>query len=325
MAQGRARAAAVVPLAALAAPIRPLTCTPRALPRHSTMAQGRPRAVSVALLAALAALAAPILLLSTPASALYCTPVPQADSCFNDTVAHPLGVLVDEFDANMTVESCTLACAANGYPLLAATGHTAPSPQGFCYCGAAVDPAAQAVPASNCDVPCPGNSSQTCGGNGFSSLYAMQCNGPLPPAPVGPPLPPGPACSQPQAQAWPFCNTSLPLEARVADLVGRISLVEAGAQLTSRESPAIPRLGINRSFYWGMNSIHGLMNNVACVPNCPTSWPDGIALAASWNESMWQVMGAVSGVEARALSNTVWAADSLTLWGPTINLVRDGR
>lgn len=43
---------------------------------------------------------------------------------------------------------------------------------------------------------------------------------------------------------FPFCDTSLPLEARVNDLVGRIPLDQIGAQLTARQSPAMPELGL---------------------------------------------------------------------------------
>ena len=59
------------------------------------------------------------------------------------------------------------------------------------------------------------------------------------------------------AKKWKFCDTSVPLDERVSDLVKRISLQEAGSLLTARESAAIPRLGIP-AFYWGTNAIHGV-------------------------------------------------------------------
>ena len=53
----------------------------------------------------------------------------------------------------------------------------------------------------------------------------------------------------------------MPLDERVTDLVNRITMAEAGAMLTARQSPAIPRLGIPE-FYWGTNAIHGIGNQV---------------------------------------------------------------
>jgi hypothetical protein len=73
-------------------------------------------------------------------------------------------------------------------------------------------------------------------------VYNVTCDGPLPPPP-GPPLT-GIACSQPESVGWAFCDKTQPLEARVADLVSRITLWELGPQLTARQAPAIPRLGI---------------------------------------------------------------------------------
>ena len=180
-----------------------------------------------------------------------------------------------------------------------------PPPLFWCYCGAAIAPRAVPAPAGDCSIPCPTNASQTCGGNYRLSVYGVACDGPLPPPPT--PLAPGPACSQPETRGLPFCNTALPLTARVADLVGRIELQEIGPQLTARNSPAIPRLGIN-AFYWGVNNVHGITNAVSggelCVPGgrCATIWPSGPALGASFNATLYREMGQNTGVEMRAVS-----------------------
>lgn len=181
-----------------------------------------------------------------------CTVSPTL-GCYSDAGARVVGYLVDQTDAAMTVESCGLACAASGFTFVGTTAHPG---SGYCYCDVAANPAAQPAAAASCNVPCPGNASETCGGSGYTSLYKLTCDGPLPPAPVGPPLAPGRACSQPQTAGWLWCNASAPLEDRLADLVGRFSLPEIGPQLTSRESPAVPRLGLP-AFYWGTNAIHG--------------------------------------------------------------------
>lgn len=301
------------------------------------------------------AAAAPLLLLATTGAAALaglpnCTLSPTL-GCYSDTGARAAGYLIVQADKTMTVESCALACQVDGFPIVAATANPT---DGYCYCDLRLNPAAQKAPASSCNMPCPGNKGETCGGNEFSSVFQLTCDGPLPPAPVGPPLAFGRACSQPESKLWPFCNTSLGIEDRVADLVARYALTDIGPALTSRESPAIPRLGLP-GFYWGTNAIHGNFDGLIgviglwpgaprlhlfgqvppsrdqpsapptlpttsalcsagiagsdCRPSgaCPTSWPDGIAMAASWNETAWRLMGAITGRELRALDNLVWS------------------
>lgn len=136
--------------------------------------------------------------------------------------------------------------------------------------------------------------------------------------PPAPPLPPGPACSQVASRAFKFCNTSLSLEARVADLVRRVSVGEAGALLTARESPAIPRLGVP-AFYWGTNTLHGVQWGNA------TSFPQTVNLASTWNRSVWRGVGRVVGRELRALHNVGIPNVGLTSWSPVINVQRDPR
>lgn len=168
-------------------------------------------------------------------------------ACYNDSAPRPVSYLAGGDIPTMTVQSCGLLCTVDGFTVVGATGNPA---AGYCYCGAGIDPKAQVVANSFCNITCPGNRSENCGGVGFTRVYNMTCDGPLPPQPVGPPLPFGRACSQAATRGWRFCNVSLSLDERVADLVARIALSEIGPQLTSRESPAIPRLGLP-GFYWG--------------------------------------------------------------------------
>jgi hypothetical protein len=71
------------------------------------------------------------------------------------------------------------------------------------------------------------------------------------------------AC-QPPYDWFPFCNVSLPLKDRVADLVGRLQGPEIVPQLQARHgggtSPLpndnVTRLGLPE-FDWGMNAVHG--------------------------------------------------------------------
>jgi hypothetical protein len=130
-----------------------------------------------------------------------------------------------------------------------------------------------------------------------------------------------------KAASFPYCDPARSIDERLLDLVGRISDDEAGTQLTARESPALPALGLP-SYYWGTNAIHGLQN-VGCLSDslggkCPTSFPAPCALSAAFEPSLVYAMGRVLGRELRAYYN-VKAHDSLDTWSPTINLNRDPR
>lgn len=204
-----------------------------------------------------------------------CSPIYPPIGCFNDMLGpHALPLLAFESDS-MRVDECVNQCSILGYPLAGLTGHATPAPPAWaCYCGGpGYAPGAAPAPASDCDAACPGGGQGPCGANNRLSVYNFTCTGPAP----GPPLA-GIACSQPESRAFQFCNKSLSIDARVADLVGQLSLYELGPQLTAREAPAIPRLGIP-SFYFGLNMIHGITNPVSggamCLPGgqCPTIWP----------------------------------------------------
>ena len=129
--------------------------------------------------------------------------------------------------------------------------------QHSCWCGCSLNGAATTLPNETCATPCGGThaSNGPCGGVAAMAAFLVECYPVAPPSTVcggngSHTLPKGRACSQAAAKAWAFCNTSLPLDERVTDLVGRISMAEAGALLTARQSPEIPRLGIPQ-FYWG--------------------------------------------------------------------------
>lgn len=264
---------------------------------------------------------------------LSCNPGPYL-GCFNDT-HRPVSILITQSDPTMTLDRCSLYCAADGYPVFAVTAHPG---SGYCYCGPSLSPSATPTADSFCSVPCPGNHSQSCGALGYSSAWRSTCDASLPsPAlGMGGPDQPFPACSSPTSASWAFCNASLDTESRLDDLVQRIAVTEIGPLLTARQSPPIPRVGMPM-FMWGTNALHGITNYAECrstTGRCPTSWPTGVALGASWNVTAWRVMGATTGVELRAYDNLEWRANAvsgmgpvggLTSWGPTINVIRESR
>ena len=235
----------------------------------------------------------------------------------------------------MTHVLCTRLCALNGYAL---SSLTPAGPAAQCQCGAALQPGAPAAPSASCSSPCPGNAAERCGGVGqYYTLVASACAHPLPPMPVGPALPPGRACSQAASAAFAFCNASAPLQARVGDLIARLALAEVGPLLTGiqpmQHVTAIPRLGLP-AFSWGIDMAHGITaappNCSQCVAGkCPTLWPSGPALGASWNATAWAAMARATALEMRGLNNAQWSTeggiDGLIAWGPVINLARDMR
>ena len=129
-----------------------------------------------------------------------------------------------------------------------------------------------------------------------------------------------------QAQVLPYQNSSLSAKERAKDLCSRLTLEEK-AKLMLDESPAIPRLGIKKFFWWS-EALHGAANmgNV-------TVFPEPIAMAASWNPNMVYRVFDVASTEFRAQYNhrmhDLKGEDekfhSLSVWTPNVNIFRDPR
>jgi beta-glucosidase len=126
------------------------------------------------------------------------------------------------------------------------------------------------------------------------------------------------------AQQLPYQNQSLSFEARVADLVGRMTLEEKVSQMKD-VAPAIPRLGIPEYNWWN-EALHGVAR-----AGLATSFPQAIGMAATWNDSLMFKMATVISDEGRAkyheyLRNNSHARyQGLTFWSPNINIFRDPR
>lgn len=117
-----------------------------------------------------------------------------------------------------------------------------------------------------------------------------------------------------------------PIDARVADLVRRMSLAEKVHQIRN-DAPAIPRLGVPEYNYWN-EALHGVARN-----GIATVFPQAIGMAATWDTTLVQAEGDVISTEGRAKYNEYSAAhhgDSkgytgLTFWSPNLNIFRDPR
>ena len=129
-----------------------------------------------------------------------------------------------------------------------------------------------------------------------------------------------------QAQVLPYQNPSLSAKERAKDLCSRLTLEEK-AKLMLDESPAIPRLGIKKFFWWS-EALHGAANmgNV-------TVFPEPIAMAASWNPGLVHKVFDAASTEFRAQYNhrmhDLKGEDekfhSLSVWTPNVNIFRDPR
>jgi len=156
-------------------------------------------------------------------------------------------------------------------------------------------------------------------------------------------------------EKFPFKNTELSVDARVDDLVSRMTIKEKVSQM-SHLAPAIERLEViaydpnfdnpyieraitkedsvyreNRPWenlefweggcqaggYWN-EAIHGVGR-----AGLATSFPQCIALGSTWDPELIQKINDASSTEAR-IHNNVYGK-KLTYWSPTINILRDPR
>jgi len=134
-------------------------------------------------------------------------------------------------------------------------------------------------------------------------------------------------CALPvSAQKYPYQNPDLSAQERAKDLCSRLTLEEK-AMLMLDESPAIPRLGIKKFFWWS-EALHGAANmgNV-------TNFPEPVGMAASFNPSLLYKVFDVASTEFRAqynhrlydLGGEDMKMRSLSVWTPNVNIFRDPR
>lgn len=127
------------------------------------------------------------------------------------------------------------------------------------------------------------------------------------------------------AQVLPYQNPDLSARERAVDLCSRLTLEEK-AKLMLDESPAIPRLGIKKFFWWS-EALHGAAN----MENV-TVFPEPVAMASSFNpDLLYKVFDAAS-TEMRAQYNHRMLNGgedekfhSLSVWTPNVNIFRDPR
>ncbi|MBP5380117.1 MAG: glycoside hydrolase family 3 C-terminal domain-containing protein [Bacteroidaceae bacterium] len=127
------------------------------------------------------------------------------------------------------------------------------------------------------------------------------------------------------AQLLPYQNPELSTKERARDLCSRLTLEEK-ASLMLDESPAIPRLGIKK-FYWWSEALHGAANqgNV-------TVFPEPVGMASSFNPDLLYEVFDIASTEQRAQYHNRMSKGgedekfhSLSVWTPNVNIFRDPR
>lgn len=127
------------------------------------------------------------------------------------------------------------------------------------------------------------------------------------------------------AQLLPYCNPDLSARERARDLLSRLTLEEK-ARLMLDESPAIPRLGIKKFFWWS-EALHGAANMGGV-----TVFPEPVGMAASFNDGLLCRVFDAASDEMRAQYNRRMLNGgedekfhSLSVWTPNVNIFRDPR
>lgn len=128
----------------------------------------------------------------------------------------------------------------------------------------------------------------------------------------------------PMARAQVYLDPDQPIDARVNDLISRMTLEEKVQQMMN-SAPAIPRLNM-QTYDWWNESLHGVARS-----GVATVFPQAIGLGATFDEDLlFRISSAISD-EARAMYNAAMKQDyhkrygGLTFWTPNINIFRDPR
>jgi beta-glucosidase len=121
-------------------------------------------------------------------------------------------------------------------------------------------------------------------------------------------------------------DATQPLDLRVRDLVGRMTLEEK-AQQVCNVAPAIPRIGLPAYNYWH-ECLHGVGRN-----GTATVFPQAIGMASSFDPVLLHTVADAIATEGRAKNREYTEAHNgdsanytgLSFWSPNINIFRDPR
>lgn len=137
-----------------------------------------------------------------------------------------------------------------------------------------------------------------------------------------------PATSASAEDDFPFGNPDLPLQTRIDDLLGRMTLEERISLLHQFPLP-VPRLGITE-FRSGTEALHGVAwttdyRDGSVKTATATTFPQAVGLASTWDTELIEEVGSAVGDEARGYNSIDSGLWGLNMWAPVVNLLRDPR
>jgi len=134
----------------------------------------------------------------------------------------------------------------------------------------------------------------------------------------------------------PWLDPSLSVRSRAEALAAATPLKDVPAQLACGNfgcDVPIPSLNVS-GFDWSGEACHGLLLCGLCgnatgqescdiqCPNAPTVFPQVIAMASSFNVSLFRAVGSAISTEARAFANINDTKYFTSKWAPNMNLLR---
>jgi beta-glucosidase len=129
-------------------------------------------------------------------------------------------------------------------------------------------------------------------------------------------------CNAQDSSSLAFRDTRRPIEDRISDLIGHLTLEEKARQLNHTNS-GIPRLGIPMWGGWNQ-TLHGVWSKQPT-----TLFPVPIAMGATWDPDLVHTVAVAMSDEARALYNAraegPRTPHGLVFRSPVINISRDPR
>ena len=141
-------------------------------------------------------------------------------------------------------------------------------------------------------------------------------------------------CDKPFNKGKKFCNSSLSFELRARDIVSRIGLQHYPYLLSDEEKAnyttgrycsgtTLPLDGVP-GMNWGSEGLHGLaVSGGNSFRKGPTSFPQVVTTASSFNRKNYLDVGVAVGAESRGFWNDAQASH-LAMWTPTSLFILTG-
>jgi beta-glucosidase-like glycosyl hydrolase len=151
---------------------------------------------------------------------------------------------------------------------------------------------------------------------------------------VNPPPPLPYTCAEGSpSYALPFCDYTLPVEQRVADLLARMDLPTRVQQFSIAIGRFQYHAALNlKEFLWDLSCIHGINSEQASPGRNSTVYPHAIALAASFDLDLIARVAQATAEELRIINQLNYEWSGGTSWqgtscdgGPLANSVHDPR